>query len=228
MPQPSSTPVGPQRLLPGLQRQRHDREPRPPRLADRGDAHARLRGHRRQRRQRRPYRRDPGRARADLPARAHRASHEEPRIRGRAAQRLLHVHQDVRLLHRRRRPVRSDRDGAPVGAHGRGRGSGERLQDQPFGSPAPHRHRPHLPPRGEDALRVEGARRGLRLPADAAVDLRSHLAREGQRGHLPRVDEEDSRRRFSHRGSAGASLPPGARQVAVLQLQPAFSARAST
>ena len=42
---------------------------------------------------------------------------------------------------------------------------GQRLQDQPLGSAAPDRHRPHLPPHRQAALRPEGARRRLRLPA---------------------------------------------------------------
>jgi len=42
-----------------------------------------------------------------------------------------------------------------------------------------------------------------------------------QRRDLPRDDEEDHRCRVSHRGGAGAPLPPRLRQVAVLQLPPA-------
>ena len=45
-------------------------------------------------------------------------------------------------------------------------------------------------------------------------------AREEQRRHLPRDDEEDHRRGLPHRGSAGAPLPPHPRHVAVLQLPP--------
>ena len=58
----------------------------------------------------------------------------------------------------------------------RRRRSGERLQDQPVRSAAPHRHRPDLPPHGEAAVRPDGARRRLRLPADAPLDLRHACA----------------------------------------------------
>ena len=50
--------------------------------------------------------------------------------------------------------------------------SGQRLQDQPLRSVASHRDRPDLSLHGEDALRAAGARRRLRLPADAPRDLR--------------------------------------------------------
>ena len=45
---------------------------------------------------------------------------------------------------------------------------GERLQDQPGRSAAPHRHRPRLPPHRQHPVRFEAARRRLRFPADAA------------------------------------------------------------
>ena len=142
----------------------------------------------------------------------------EPRLRRRPAQRLRGGHARSGLLHRRRRAVRSVRDGRPVACVRRRRRPGQRLQDQPVGSAAPHRDRPHLPPHGEDAVRAAGPRRRLRLPADAPVDLRPGDAREEQRRHLPRDDEEDPGRRLPHRRGAGASLPSRARPVAVLQL----------
>ena len=77
------------------------------------------------------------------------------------------------VLHRRRRPVRSRGDGSAVGRVRRRRRSGQRLQDQPLRSAAPHRDRTRLPSHGQAAVRSEGPRRGLRLPADAAVDLRT-------------------------------------------------------
>ena len=42
-------------------------------------------------------------------------------------------------------------------------------------------------------VRAHGARRGLRLPSDAALDLRAHRPGEDERRHLPRDDEEDRR-----------------------------------
>ena len=107
-----------------------------------------------------------------------------------------------------------------VGAQGRRRRPGQRLQDQPLRSVPPHRHRPRLPPHRQAAVRAAGARRRLRLPAAAADDVRAHPSREEQRRHLPGDDEEDHRRGLPHRGSAGAPLPPHPRHVAVLQLPP--------
>ena len=130
-------------------------------------------------------------------------------------------HARARLLHRRRRAVRSGGDGAALAPHGRRRRSGERLQDQPLGSAASHRHRPHLPPHGQAAVRAQGARRRLRFPADAPLDLRHGAPREEQRRHLPGDDEEDPGRRLPHRRGAGAPLPSRLRQVAVLQLRAA-------
>ena len=101
---------------------------------------------------------------------------------------------------------------------GRRRRHGQRLQDQPLRSAPPHRHRPHLPPHGQAAVRAEGARRRLRLPPDAALDLRRVRLDEEQRRHLPGDDEEDSGRGLHDRRGAGAPLPPRVRQVAVLQL----------
>ena len=49
----------------------------------------------------------------------------------------------------------------------------QRLQDQPVGPVASDRDRTHLSSHGEAAVRVEGARRRLRLPAVAPVDLRT-------------------------------------------------------
>ena len=69
---------------------------------------------------------------------------------------------------------------------------GERLQDQPRRSAAPDRHRPRLPPHRQHDVRSEAARRRLRLPVDAAHDLRAHQSGEDERHHLRGDDEEDS------------------------------------
>ena len=53
-------------------------------------------------------------------------------------------------------------------------------------------------------------------------------AREDERRHLPRDDEEDSGRGVPDRRSAGAPLPPRVRQVAVLQLPAHLQDRRST
>ena len=50
---------------------------------------------------------------------------------------------------------------------------------------------------------LQGARRRLRLPADAPVDLRPRPAREEQRRHLPGDDEED----FTDAGFRIAEVP---------------------
>ena len=84
-PQPSARA---QRLLPRLQRQRHDREPGHSGGPDREHADARLRSHRRQRRQLRRDGRDRRRARGDVPARAGGSPSEESRLRRRAAERV--------------------------------------------------------------------------------------------------------------------------------------------
>ena len=172
--------------------------------------------------------RDPRRARAHLSARARRPSPEEPRLRRRAADRLPIGDQGADLLHRRRRAVR------PGGAallwaqmtpdvdlvNGYKISRSDPLHRIVIGRA--------LPPHRQHAVRPEGARRRLRLPADAAVDLRAHQPREDQRRHLPRDDEEDPGRRLPDRRGAGASLPPRVRQVAVLQLPRGSSRPAST
>ena len=61
-------------------------------------------------------RRDPRRARPHLPAGPRGPPREEPRLRRRAAQRLRGGHARAGLLHRRRRAVRSGRDGSAVAA----------------------------------------------------------------------------------------------------------------
>ena len=106
---------GSERLLPGVQRQRHHREHGDPRRQGRLGADAGLRGHRRQRRQRRRHGGDRRRARAHLSAGARRASSEEPRLRRRAADRLSIGDQGADLLHRRRRAVRPGGAGACSG-----------------------------------------------------------------------------------------------------------------
>src|SRR6185437_9344694 len=67
------------------------------------------------------------------------------------------------------RPVRSGGDGSALASLRRHRRSRQRLQDQPVRSAAPQDHRPRLSPSRQDALSVEGARRGLRFPHDAAL-----------------------------------------------------------
>src|SRR5581483_7497596 len=79
-------------------------------------------------------------------------------------------------------------------------------------------HRPPLSLHRQGAVRPDGARRRLRLPADAPAHLRADRSGEDERRDLPRDDEEDHRRRIPHRRSAGAPLPSRLRQVAVLQL----------
>ena len=152
------------------------------------------------------------------PAGARRAPPGQPRVRRRAAERVRERDEGVDLLHRRRRPVRPVGDGGALGAQGAGRRSGERLQDQPLRPVPPHPHRPRLPQHGEAAVRAEGPRRRLRFPPHAARDLRPRDAHEEQRRHLPGDDEEDPGRRLHDRRGPGAPLPPGVRQVAVLQL----------
>ena len=192
-------------------------------------ADAGLRGHRRQRRQRRQHRGDSRRARAHLSRGPRRPPRAEPRLRRRAAHRLRNGHARTGLLHRRRRAVRSGRDGSCSGArfdddvdlvNGYKISRSDPLHRIVIGR--------DLPPHGQAAVRPDGPRRGLRLPADAAIDLRQGPAGEEQRRHLPRDDEEDHRRRLPHRRSAGASLPPRLRQVAVLQLPAPVPHRRST
>ena len=137
---------GPERLLPGLQRQRHHRQHGDPRGAGRGSADAGLRSDRRQRRQRRRDRRDRRRTGAHLSARPRHPPPEKPRLWRRAADRIPIRDQGSDLLYRRRRAVRPGGNGRPVGEHDRRRRHGERLQDQPVGSAAPHHHRPALSP----------------------------------------------------------------------------------
>ena len=124
------------------------------------------------------------------------------------------------LLHRRRRAVRPVRDGAALAEDGARRRSRERLQDQPLGSVASHRHRPDLPPHREADVRAARARRRLRFPPAAPVDFRARAAGEEQRRHLPGDDEEDPGRRVHDRRGPGSPLPSRARPVAVLQLPP--------
>ena len=157
---------------------------------------------------------------AHLSARPRRAPREEPRLRRRAADRFPLGDQGADFLHRRRRAVRPGGARRAVGADDAGRRSGERLQDQPLRSAAPDHHRPPLPPHRQPDVRPDGARRRLRFPPDAPDDFRTHQPREDQRRHLPRDDEEDRGRRLPDRRSAGPSLPPRLRQVAVLQLPP--------
>ena len=59
-------------------------------------------------------------------------------------------------------------------------------------------------------------------------DLRPGPPGEDERRHLPRDDEEDPGRGLPDRRGPGAPLPPGLRQVAVLQLPAASSGPAST
>ena len=125
------------------------------------------------------------------------------------------------LLHRRRRPVRPERAGAAVAeddAADVDLVNGYKIsRSDPF-------HRIIIGRLYHHFVRLlfglTRARRRLRLPPDAAVDLRPRPPREDQRRHLPRDDEEDPRRRLPDRRSAGAPLPPRLRQVAVLQLPP--------
>ena len=70
MTSPAARKPGPQHVLPRVQRQRDDREPRHHRAAHGAHADPRLRGDRRQRRQRRRDRRDPRRAGPDLSRRS--------------------------------------------------------------------------------------------------------------------------------------------------------------
>ena len=165
---------GSERLLPGLQRQRHHREHGDPRVqaaseltpdyevivVNDGSADATAEIARR--------------AGAHLSARPRRPPPEEPRLRRRAADRLPIGDQGADLLHRRRRAVR------PGGA---GRCSGRSMtpdvdlvngykisRSDPLHRIVIGRLYHHIV---KHAVRPEGARRRLRLPADAAVDLRA-------------------------------------------------------
>ena len=222
-------PPEPQRLLPRLQRQRHHRQHG--RAGDAGGARltddfevivvndgsrdktaAILR-----------------RTRDDLSAPAGRHSPGNRGYGGALQTGFALVDEGPDLLHRRRRAVRP-------GA--RWRCSGRRMRDDvdwvngykisrsdPLHRIVIGRIYHHI---GEAAVRPQGARRGLRFPARAAVGLRPRAAREDQRRHLPRDDEEVPRRRLPRRRGAGAPLSPRVRQVAVLQLPPARQDRAST
>ncbi len=217
MPPPDSPKTRAQCVFSRVQRQRDDREPGHHRAADGPSPGGGLRGDHRQRRERRCHRADRGRTGADVPGSAGRAPREQPRVRRRAAQRLRGGNPRLGVLHRRRRPVRSGRNGPAVGA-ARRRRRRQRLQDQPIRPVAPDHHRPHLPPYGEDPLRAARARRRLRFPAAAAFGVRQGQARKEQRRDLPGDDEEDPGRRVSDQRGARAPLPPGLRPVAVLQL----------
>ena len=181
-----------------VQRQRDHRQHGDPRGQDRLGADAGLRGHRRQRRQRRRHRGDRStssrgpirrsasstiRTTAAMAARCGPDSAPRPRSSS-----------STPTATRSTIPRRWRCSGR---THGAGRRSGERLQDQPLGSAAPHRHRPHLPSHRQHAVRAEGPRRRLRFPPDAALDLRTDPPREEQRRHLPRDDEEDPGRAAS-------------------------------
>ena len=173
----------------------------------------RLRSHHRQRRQRRCDGGHRRRARPHLSRGAGRPPRAEPRLRRRAAERASKQPRAIwsstptamPSTIRRRWRVLWD-------AFNDERRSRQRLQDQPVRSAAPHRHRTHLSPHGQAAVRPEGARRRLRLPADAPIDLRPRDAREEQRRDLPGDDEEDPGRRIPDRRSAGPSLPPRVRK----------------
>jgi glycosyltransferase involved in cell wall biosynthesis len=65
------------------------------------------------------------------------------------------------------------------------------IADQPLRSVPSHRHRAHLPSHRQPAVRPDGARRGLRLPADAPGDFREDRSRKDQWRDLPGDDEED-------------------------------------
>src|SRR5437867_1233615 len=204
-------------LLPGVQRQRHHREHGDPRREDRLGADTGLRDHRRRRRQRRRHGRNRRRARAHLPAGAGRSSSDQPRLRCRPADRIPIRHQGIHLLYRWRCTVRPGGAGGALAQHDAGRGSRERLQDQPRRSATPHPHRTDLPPHRQPPVRPEAARRRLRFPPAATRHFRAHQPRKDERDHLRRDDEEDSGRRLPHRRGAGASLPPRVRQVRVFQ-----------
>ena len=75
------------------------------------------------------------------PAAAGRHPSGESRVRRRASQRIRDRVEGHRVLHGWRRAVRPVGDGAAVAEDDARRRSGERLQDQPIGSVAPHLHR---------------------------------------------------------------------------------------
>ncbi len=107
------------------------------------------------------------RARAHLPARSRCPSSTKSRLRRSAANRLSIGDQRSDFLHRWRRAVRPVRAGSVMGAAVGRRRHGERLQDQPIGSAAPHRNRATLPPHRQNAVRFDGPRCRLRLSSDA-------------------------------------------------------------
>ena len=197
---------GPARLLSGVQRQRNHREHGVAPFSRRA-GHVRLRSHRRQRRQHGRHPADPRRAGARSIRRS--ASSITRRTAATAAR-------CAPASRRRRKEFIFYTDGdaqydpaelAALWPHmTAGRRPGERLQDQPVRSAAPHHHRPHLPPHGQAlfGLKVRDVDCDFRLMR--RHDLRSRPAGEEQRRHLPGDDEEDPGCRFPHRRGAGPSL----------------------
>ncbi len=215
----SPRPAEPHPLLSCVQRRGDDRQPGDPGRAGGRAADTRLRSAGHQRRQPGRDRRDRRRAGPDLPAGAGHPPRAESRLRRRAA----HAASPRRPRIWSPTPTATRSTTRP-----RSRSLWNRLtpdadmvngykisRSDPLHRIVIGRVYHHTVTAAVPAAR---ARRGLRLPADAARDLRSRQARTRHRRDLPRDDAQDPGRRLPRRRSAGASLSPHARPLAVLQL----------